>query len=143
LRHLDTVRNNVSADFIDEPLSRGYQFYLDRLFTENNLPKFTPDSLYPIDIHSCAEALLCISQLGPRLGGVQRLQQVFEFIQDKMLTPEGWYLAALRYRRGEQRPAYVPYMRWGQAWMLLAIARLHDCLMGTDSKETEPACASE
>jgi hypothetical protein len=143
LRHLDTVRNNVSADFIDEPLSRGYQFYLDRLFTENNLPKFTPDSLYPIDIHSCAEALLCISQLGPRLGGVQRLQQVFEFIQHKMLTPEGWYLAALRYRRGEQRPAYVPYMRWGQAWMLLAIARLHDCLMGTDSKETEPACASE
>jgi hypothetical protein len=124
LRHLDTVRSTLSADFIDEPLSRGYNFYINQLFTQAGIPKFTPDSLYPVDIHSCTEALLCICQLGPRLGGLERLGPVFEFMQEKMLSPEGWYFAAILERKARKIPVRIPYIRWGQAWMLLALAKL-------------------
>ena len=133
LRHLETIRRNTAADFISEPLARGYDFYIDRLFTQDGIPKFSPDSLYPIDIHSCAEAILCICQLGPEFGGLERIARVMEFTQEKMRTTDGWYVAALRKKRGLEVPVSVPFMRWGQAWMLLALARLQAALNETPS----------
>jgi hypothetical protein len=141
LRHLDTVRRVLSADFIEAPLSRGYNFYVNQLFTTAGIPKFTPDNIYPVDIHSCAEALLCICQLGPRLGGLERLRPVFEYIQEKMLSPDGWYFAALHEKNEREFPVRVPYMRWGQAWMLLALARLQFRLYETPLSNTDAACA--
>jgi hypothetical protein len=142
LRHLDTVRRITSADFIIEPLARGYAFYTQRLFTQDSTPKFTPDDLYPIDIHSCSEAILCVSQLGPEFGGVELLGPLFEFTQEKMLTDEGWYLAAIRQKRGREVPHSVPYFRWGQAWMLLALAQLQRRLNDTPSILQEQLCES-
>jgi len=128
LRHLDTIQRATGAEFIVKPLSQGYQFYLNKLFTEDGVPKFTPDSLYPIDIHSCAEALLCLSQIGASLGSFDRLSTVFQFTIENMRNNEGFYIAEIRKRLwGEQR-VNVPYMRWGQAWMFLALARLHAAL---------------
>lgn len=142
LRHLDTVRRTTSADFITEPLARGYKFYVERLFAADGTPKFTPDSLYPIDVHSCAEALLCIAQLGPEFGALKRLAPVFALTQEKMLTSDGWYLASIRQKRGREAPRSIPYLRWGQAWMLLALARLEARLRDTPSILQEPLCAS-
>ncbi len=138
LRHLDTVRRATSVDFITEPLTRGYAFYIERLFTAEGTPKFTPDSLYPIDIHSCAEAILCVCQLGPEFGGLARIGPVFGLTQEKMLSAEGWYVAAIRQKRGREAPLSVPYLRWGQAWMLLALARLQARLNDTPSILSEP-----
>jgi len=124
LRHLDTVQRATGADFIGEPLKRGYQFYLDNLFTADGIPKFTPDSLYPIDIHSCSEAIICVSQLGQAFGGLDRIEPVLRFAIDNMQTDEGYYIAEIRKRWWGDQKATVPYMRWAQAWMLLALARL-------------------
>lgn len=128
LRHLDTVRRALSAEFIEGRLRLGHTFYLERLFTPEGIPMFTPDSLYPIDIHSCAEALLCLSQLGPDFGGLEKLAPLFAFIEMRMKDRAGWYIAGVRKtRRGEAR-IEVPYMRWAQAWMLLGLARLRNRL---------------
>jgi hypothetical protein len=124
LRHLDTVRESMAADFIDAPLRRAYDFYLNRLFTDQGTPKFTPNRLYPIDIHSCAEAILCLCQLGPRLGGIDGAAAVFELTQSRMRAADGWYIAALRLNRRRETAVRIPYMRWGQAWMMLALSRL-------------------
>lgn len=142
LRHLDTVRRSTSAEFITEPLAHGYAFYFDHLFGADGTPKFTPDSLYPIDIHSCAEAILCIAQLGGEFGTATRLARVFAFTQEKMLTSDGWYLAAIRQKRGREVRQSVPYMRWGQAWMLLALARLQAALQNSSSFSQELQCES-
>lgn len=128
LRHLDTVRRSTSANFITDPLSRGYEFYLRQLFNADGIPNFTPDSLYPIDIHSCTEALLCVCQLGPEFGGSSMLEPVFRLTQEKMRNADGWYIAGIRERRGKEAPINIPYLRWGQAWMLLALARLEAVL---------------
>jgi len=124
LRHLDTVRRASEASFIRSPVKIGYEFYLKHLFTASGLPKYTPTQLYPIDIHSCAEALLCLCQLGPEFGGTDKLAAVFELAQSRMQTADGWYVAALRRRFCRDVAVKIPYMRWGQAWMLLALAHL-------------------
>jgi hypothetical protein len=122
LRHLDTVMKCCSADFIDAPLQKGYEFYKTRLF-ENGIPKNTPDSLYPIDIHSCAEALICLSRFETRYGGHELIQSVFDFCTGRMRHPDGYYVADIRRSVLGERRTEIPYMRWGQAWMLLAFAR--------------------
>lgn len=122
LRHLDTVMRCCSASFIEAPLRRGYEFYKARLF-ENGIPKNTPDSLYPIDIHSCAEALLCLSKFAPRFGGQDLVKDVFDFCTQRMLHEDGYYVADIHRSVLGERRTEIPYMRWGQAWMLLAFAR--------------------
>lgn len=122
LRHLDTVMTSCSANFIEAPLRKGYEFYKARLF-ENGIPKNTPEGLYPIDIHSCAEALLCLSQLAPRFGGEELIDSTFAFCTDQMRHEDGYYVADIRRSIFGERRTEIPYLRWGQAWMLLALAR--------------------
>ena len=142
LRHLDTVYRATSAQFIAQPLARGYAFYTERLFTQNGIPKFTPESTYPIDIHSCTEAILCLCQLGRQFGKTERIASVFALTQEKLLSADGWYKAAIRWKRHGEVVQDIPYLRWGQAWMLLALARLHDYLAGPETDKKEHECAS-
>lgn len=128
LRHLDTIKRATGSNFISQPLQRGYKFYLEKLFTENGIPKMTPDSLYPIDVHSCSEAILCVSQLESPLGNNNRLGPVLRFLIDNMLTGKGYYIAEIRKRWWGEQKMLVPYMRWGQAWIFLALARLNETL---------------
>jgi hypothetical protein len=128
LRHLDTIQRATGADFINQPLKQGYSFYVNELFTGDGVPKYTPDSLYPINIHSCSEAILCLSQLGTDQGGFDRLEAVVSFTIKNMRADEGFYIAELRKRWWGEQKVTVPYMRWAQAWMFLALARLQENL---------------
>lgn len=141
LRHLDTIQRVLDEKFIAESLVRGYKFYLDRLFSDAGLPKHTPDSLYPMNIHSFAEALLCLSQLGPRLGGFDRVHPIFQFANEKMRSQDGWYVAERRITWIGERTADVPFIRWSQAWMFLALARLEQQL-NANTPRNEDVCAS-
>ncbi len=126
LRHLWTVYGATQNKAVLKGLELGYRFYVERLFTEAGVPKFTPDSLYPIDIHSCAEAILTLSLLGPQLGGLERLEPALAFTSRRMRSPEGYYFGEIRQRWGREQVVDIPYIRWGQAWMLLALARCID-----------------
>ncbi len=107
----------------------GVEYYLNHFFTTSGQPKMTPKDLYPIDIHSCSEAILCLLSIIRKDEGMNdkaklRLKQVLQYSVDKMFNPvEGYFM----YRRIGERIIDVPYLRWGQAWMLLALAEvLHE-----------------
>lgn len=129
LRHLHTIYKITKAAFILEPLKKGYRFYLEDLFTPEVIPKFTPSSLYPIDIHTCAEALIVLSQLGTDLGGIERLEPVIDFTLSNMRSNQGYFIAKIQQRYGRERKVIIPYMRWAQCWMFLALTRLYQALV--------------
>ncbi len=141
LRHLHTVLRCTDAQHIAKPLQRAYDFYLDRLFDPDGAPRFTPNARFPIDVHSCAEALLCINQLAQSFGGRQALEPTFRFIQENMLSDGGWYYAGLRSRAGKVHPVRIPYLRWGQAWMLLALASIAATTGSGTESASEGTCA--
>lgn len=141
LRHLHTVLDCTGSQSISEPLHRAYDFYLERLFDADGAPRFTPDTRFPIDVHSCAEALLCINQLAPSFGGGHALEPTFRFSQENMLSSDGWYYAALQRRAGKVRAVEIPYLRWGQAWMLLAFASVAAATSGETDSALDNACA--
>jgi hypothetical protein len=103
-----------------------YSFYRDHLFMEVEgltLPKMTPRRLYPINIHACAEAILCNATLTRELERARHiLPALCLWVIKKMQTESGWFIYTIQGSAEKERPIAIPYIRWGQAWMLLALS---------------------
>jgi len=88
-----------------------------------------PDCQYPIDVHACAEALLCPAAL--REAAPSRFEstwpRVLSWVVESMQNPDGSF-AYRKYADG--RIDRTPYLRWGQAWMLRALAVLERATEG-------------
>lgn len=126
LRHLYTISISLNADFIKEPLKKGYNFYLEHMFTNNGIPKYTPNSLYPINIHSCSEAILTLTTLNKDYGGNENIDKTFNFLEEQMNFGNGNYLYAINKYWWGQRKIKIAYSRWGQAWIYLALTKLEN-----------------
>jgi hypothetical protein len=125
LRALDDLLRATGWEDLREPLNRGYAFYTQHLFDGGCIPRLTEASRYPVDIHSCAEAILCLSQLSARYDdALSRVCAVADWTLAHMRHPSGSFL----YRRYRWLTIRIPYMRWGQAWMMLALTRLQQAL---------------
>jgi hypothetical protein len=95
------------------------------MFDKGRIPRLTEAERYPVDIHSCAEAILCLGQLSRRYkDALPRAQAVADWTLRNMRDPTGYFY----YRRYRWLTIKVPYMRWGQAWMLVGLARLQQAL---------------
>jgi len=102
-------------------LVKGYEFYIQHLFDATGAPKYFHNSLYPIDIHSCSQAILTLLAFADRdPSGQERAIRTALWTIRNMQAPEGFFYFQ-RHRCWTNRTAF---MRWGQAWMLHALARL-------------------
>lgn len=108
-------------DEIKPALQRGYNFWRERFFLADGWPKYYHDSLYPADAHAAATAIITFLELRELDSGAQPLAE----------TIAAWAIRNLQDARGffyyQRRRFYTvrtPYMRWTQAWMLYALARL-------------------
>jgi hypothetical protein len=103
-------------------LTRGYDFYIKSFFTADGAPKYYPDSVYPIDIHSCSQALMVLSEFASGDRDTQNLEhRVLQWTEANMQSADGFFY----YQRHRWWVNQVPYMRWGQAWMFRALAHVH------------------
>jgi hypothetical protein len=64
LEALNLCRRYLDSDFnYSIELGKGLDFYAKNLFLENGIAKIEPDSIYPIDIHSCAQGIITFAEL--------------------------------------------------------------------------------
>jgi len=116
----DIGRYAQTAEF-DSPIRSGLAFYRKRFFREDGAPKYYHDRVFPIDIHSIAQSIITLTKfrdLDPE--GVKQAMSVFEWAMEHMRSREGYYFYQVH-------PLYtnkISYMRWSQAWMLLALSTL-------------------
>lgn len=119
LRCLDRICGVSKRADWEAALGRGFQFYVERLLDPSGLPKLTPKKAYPVDIHSCAEAILCLTQLWRRYPeAATRLLDTIGWTLREMQAPDGHFY----YRKYPSHTVRIAYMRWGQAWMFWALA---------------------
>ena len=104
-------------------IRRGFEFYRAHFFREDGAARYFHDRTYPIDIHCVAQSiitLLSLRDLDP--GNVRLAHSVFRWAMNRMWDDQGFfYYRVLRF--GTIRTSY---MRWSQAWMLLALSMLLD-----------------
>ncbi len=126
LRSLYSIYKSTDDKRVFEALSNGYQFYRDNLFDDKTVPKSRPDSKYPINIHGCAEAIFCMSTLSDIFpDALEYAQNAFLWTRGNMQDKDGHFY----YLRTERRVNRTPYIRWGQAWMMRALANLLSSLV--------------
>jgi hypothetical protein len=113
-------RDAATSEF--EPHVRGgFEFYRTHFYREDGAARYFHDHTYPIDIHSVAQAIitpLVLKDLHPGNGRLAR--SACDWAMNNLWDESGYfYYRALRFLKIK-----ISYMRWSQAWMLLALSTL-------------------
>ena len=101
-----------------EVLEKGLNFYLKNFFTQEGIPKYYHNQIYPIDIHSPAQLLVTLAKMN--------LLDEYEDLWKKVLD---WTIKNMQHSNGrfyyQKKRLYtnkIPYIRWSDAWMFYALS---------------------
>lgn len=121
LRMMASICDMASEDKYTNFLRKGVDYYLRSFFDDDGLPKDSPETLYPINIHTLSEALLSIKRLAFLVNDSHiRISKIFDWTVQNMQDKDGFFY----YRKYPLNTVKVPYIRWSQAWMLLALSEI-------------------
>ncbi|MCX6765273.1 MAG: hypothetical protein NT148_01910 [Candidatus Nealsonbacteria bacterium] len=104
---------------VKDAVKKGFEYYLNNLFEDNMLPKYSDKATCPIDIHACSEGILCLSKLcklDRRASEI--LRNLINWTIGNMQDKDGHFF----YMKGKYLTVKTPYIRWAQAWMLYALS---------------------
>jgi hypothetical protein len=124
LESLKIGSNNWNGEFpFENHLEKGTDFYLEQLFEKQSIPKMLPTSTFPVDIQSCAQALITLGEVLPESEVKDTwLIRVADWTISNMYDEKNSYFY---YRIYKNRIDKTPYLRWGQSWMLRALSYLY------------------
>lgn len=129
IRMLYLIWKTTNLDSIKKAVDSYYKFYLDNFFAEDYAPILEPKGDYTVDIHSCAEALLCNSLLiNENLKSKEVLMNTINWSTTNMQKQEGWFIYRFFKNKNKVRKIEIPYFRWGQAWMILGLSKALEVL---------------
>ncbi|MBO3798457.1 MAG: hypothetical protein QXI42_07585 [Thermoproteota archaeon] len=112
------LKSNVSKS-----LSKGITFYWEKLFNSKEFSYYRYPIKYPVDIHNQAQGIITFSKLYKAHGKKEYLYfaiKVANWTIKNMQDPEGYFYT----HKWPFIKCKIPYMRWGQAWMMLALSYL-------------------
>ena len=118
---LKQIAQYLDTKKFDRVLDRGYRFWKQHMFLPEGTPKYYPDRVYPIDIHNVAQAVLTFlefADLDPEAR--EWAWRVARWSIEHMQDPKGYF----HYQIHRHYRIRIPYMRWSQAWMFLALIHL-------------------
>lgn len=125
LESLEVIKRYIGAEFnADIALEKGLKFYLDNLFKDEEIPKMTHKSIYPIDIQSGGQAIITLGEMFSRVPELKEFAlKIAEWIINNMMDKKGFFYFRI-YRNG--RIDKTPYIRWSESWMLRALTFLQE-----------------
>ena len=118
---LHAIGQYVGTSEFDTHIRRGFEYYRNNFFREDAPPKYYNNRTYPIDIHSIAQSIITLLEFGDiDADNFELAHSILSWTMNHMQNGNGYYYY-------QKLPAYtvkIPYMRWSQAWMLLALSTL-------------------
>lgn len=118
---LKAISHHLETTEFDSSLIHGLSFYLSHFFCDNGAPRYFHQQTYPIDIHSVALSLITLSTFHPlRSDCLPFANSVLRWALDNLWDNRGFF----HYQIAQHYRNQIPYMRWGQAWMLLALTNI-------------------
>ncbi len=119
LRSLHAIDQEVLGEIPAWTLEHGFDYYRKHLLEPSGMPR-TAHGRMPVDIHACAEAVLCPSVLSERFRNCQpaalaAMRWAHEMMRDPR-TGAPWH------RKYPLFTSKIAYPRWGAAWMHRALA---------------------
>jgi hypothetical protein len=118
---LQTISSDAGTTEFESCIRRGFDFYRAHFFRDDGAVRYFHDRTYPLDIHCVAQSiitLLAFKNLDP--DNVRCTHSVFQWAMKNMWDDRGFFY----YRVLRLGTIRTSYMRWSQAWMLLALSSL-------------------
>lgn len=106
---------------VEQAIEKGLTFYWNEQFFPNGRAKWRLPKIFPADIHHQAQGIITFSELAylqPKY--LQSAKVVADWTIKEMQDKRGYFY----YRKHRFYTCKIPYIRWGQAWMLLALTEL-------------------
>ena len=99
----------------------GFEYYCAHFFREDGAARYFYNNTYPIDIHAVSQSILTPIEFADFHPDNTKLAwSVFDWAMANMWDERGYfYYRVLRFLKIK-----TSYMRWSQAWMLLALTTL-------------------
>ena len=94
---------------------KGVEFYTKNFFLKDGTPKYFHDRIYPIDIHSPAQAICFLCHEGNQYE--ELTEKIIYWLLENMYSGKGFFY----FRKGRFLTNRIPYMRWSQAWIFHAL----------------------
>jgi hypothetical protein len=127
----DIAKYGATTEF-DECIQRGLDFYKAHFFREDGAPKYFHDSVYPVDIHSVAQSIITLVTFSDfAKDNIQLAHSVLAWALANMWNARGYFY----FQKHRYYKVRISYMRWSQAWMLLALTSLLD---GPEERRESP-----
>ncbi|MGH9471617.1 MAG: hypothetical protein ACRD2H_09225 [Terriglobales bacterium] len=123
---LDFEQSTGDARF-QATMRRGWDFYWNHFFTPDALARHYWRQTYPIDIQCVAQSIETLCRFAHwEPDAVGRARQVALVALAQMQDPSGYFY----FQRGRYWVNRTPYLHWGQATMMCALAGLRLALRG-------------
>jgi hypothetical protein len=102
-------------------ISRGYEFWRASFFLADGWPKYYHSSAHPADAHSAGAAIVALVELRDfEPDALDLAARVARWAVRELFDRRGFFY----YQKRRLYTVRTPYMRWSQAWMMYALARL-------------------
>lgn len=97
---------------------KGFDYYINTFFTEEGIPKYYSNSIYPVDIHAPSQLIITVKKMGKTASAGDVVDRVINWSIDNMQDKKGYFY----YQVNKYFTSRIPYMRWSQAWMFYAFS---------------------
>jgi hypothetical protein len=106
---------------VEPALKKGFEFWKNSFFLADGWPKYYHAGIYPADIHAGASAIVTFVELSDLDSiATPTAEKIAHWSIANMHDEQGFFY----YQRRRFHTVRKPFMRWSQAWMLYALARL-------------------
>lgn len=105
----------------EKAIEKGLNFYYQKQFYPNGQSFWRYPNKYPIDIHNQSQGIITFQKLKDYNDAYEPFSiKIAEWTIDNMYSSKGYFY----YRKNKLFMNKIPYMRWNQAWMFLALLHL-------------------
>ncbi len=116
---LRAICRDASTNEFESHIRKGFKFYKGHFFRKDGAARYFHNKTYPIDAHCVAQGIITLLEFRELDKDCSRLgQSVVEWAMRNLRDKEGFFY----YRVLPFATIKTSYMRWVQAWMLLALA---------------------
>jgi hypothetical protein len=114
----DVMRyTNAQNERYTNAINKGTEFYCNQQFFKNGQAKWRLPKIYPVEIHNQSQGIITFCRTQQHTNFAETIAQwTIENMQDK----KGFFY----YRKLKNYTNKIPYMRWSQAWMFVALSEL-------------------
>lgn len=129
IRSLHSIWLNTGISRFHDSFNKYLKWYRNNMFSEDGIPKYNAENIYPYNIHTCSEAILCLSKVAKDSDDKGFVVEMASTIVNEMEYSPGKYTHLIKNRFNLLKVrSNIPLLRWGQAWMFLALIDLQSLL---------------